>query len=651
MLLVSCLWAGPALGQHAPDPGHELQLIESTERDEDPLGIDDSTGKELDRAAARLPKPKPVVFLPTPGQGAALSAIAGLRESAHDVNIELAQGLAFVKVRFTLSSSVKHAAEVAYRLPLPASGVVTRVRTCAGPTCSDALPVVPGPEPSRAAEARDSARARSFTAIDAELIEDARGRALGLRIAPIAPGASVTAEVEYVAEAPCRGGRARFRLEPRGYDPNLAATHLRAEATRGWELSPAAELSVDPWTPIELSASLPAGARPVRVSTSAPCGPGRCRRDYEATARAPAPLRTTWLFIDASPSMEGPARSRLSVALAALLSVLPESSALSAWAFGARASELGRFQAGAAPLLQLADATLLDLDAASMPSAAFALVHKEIPRVKPRIVVLSDGLFDTSQREREALAQASRLGAETWLVALGDVEPRLTELFQHTLQLGPIAEAASHGGDLSALEDALAAISEKTLANGQRAGEQRVREQRPRAGWPLAAGSPWLSFWLQRDRPLSFHSEARGDSSFIAALPYETVQRPAPAVDTGLPKESVLSMLRTQLVPAARACLRSDRKGRANYAVGLAFHASFGQREVYDAEVVGAITRELRGCLEAIMPKLRVPAFSGRIRIRYPIHTEREEEPPVIELEPEVSRQLERAFSGARALP
>jgi hypothetical protein len=137
----------------------------------------------------------------------------------------------------------------------------------------------------------------------------------------------------------------------------------------------------------------------------------------------------------------------------------------------------------------------------------------------------------------------------------------------------------------------------------------------------------------------------------IAALPYLDRQAPLVAADTGLPKESVLSMLRTQLVPQARACLRVDRKGRGDYAVGLAFHALFAQREIYQARVEGHIDAPLRDCLEAILPKLRVPAFSGRIRVRYPIHTERAEEPPVVELEADTERQLERAFSPAPALP
>lgn len=648
-----------AHAQRAPDPSNELQLIESTERSEDPLGIDESTGKELDRAAARLPKPKPNVILPSASQGAALSAIPGVRERAHDVQVRLAHGLAFVKVRLSFTSTAKHAAEIGYRLALPKTAVVTRVQVCALGTCSDALLTPHGERarpiatsPSATSAARTENGQGSGPAISAEPIDDARGRALSLRIAPILPAATLEAQLEYVAEAGWLDGRARFRVEARGYDPNLAATDVHVEAAQLRAITPSAQLSADPWTAIDLSASLPSSTPSVRASQSAQCGSQTCSRTFEASARADPVVRATWLLIDASPSMEGPARGRLSLALAALLGVLPEATDVRALAFAARAVELGRFRAGAAPLTQLSDATMLDLDAATEPKAALALLHAEIARERPRIVVLSDGLFNATKEQRDALDEARRLGAETFLVALGDTAPRLAGSFSHTLHVAELAEAAGHGDQLEPLEDALRIVTERTLSNGLKAGEQRVREQRPRQTYPLHAGH-WLPLWLARDRPAPVWQSAASGATvpFIAAVPYRAQAVPEAPSDTGLPKESVLSMLRTQLVPQARACLRSDRKGRANYAVGLAFRAIFAQREVYEAQVDGTIPRPLRSCLEAILPKLRVPAFSGRIRIRYPIYTEREAEAPVIELEPDLSQQLERAFSERPRLP
>jgi hypothetical protein len=113
-----------------------------------------------------------------------------------------------------------------------------------------------------------------------------------------------------------------------------------------------------------------------------------------------------------------------------------------------------------------------------------------------------------------------------------------------------------------------------------------------------------------------------------------------------MPAESVLDMLRTQLVPRARACLRSDRKGRGDYAVGLTFRALFARREVLEAAVEGDVPEALRSCLLALLPKLRVPAFSGGVRVRYPIHTQREPPAPSIELTPEVETQVSRALAA-----
>jgi hypothetical protein len=358
--------------------------------------------------------------------------------------------------------------------------------------------------------------------------------------------------------------------------------------------------------------------------------------------------------------MEGPARSRVSATLAALLAVLPESSDVRAFVFAARASELGRFRADEAPLVQLSDATLLDLDASTQLSSVIALARRDLLRVRPRVVVLSDGLFDTEPRERAALLSLEKAGVDTWLVALGDREPKLVDAFKHVVRAAPLAEAALHDNDLAPLEDALRSIAAKSV-RGLSAGEQLSRERAPLARVPLRAGAHWLTYWTARDReqtrwstsvrPLAPGPSAVGTAPVIAALPF--LERPAPVVaaDTGLPKESVLSMLRTQLVPQARACLRVDRKGRGEYQVGLTFHALFAEREIYQARVDGHIDAPLRACLEAILPKLRVPAFSGRIRVRYPIHTERAEEPPVIELAADTERQLERAFSPAPALP
>jgi len=65
---------------------------------------------------------------------------------------------------------------------------------------------------------------------------------------------------------------------------------------------------------------------------------------------------------------------------------------------------------------------------------------------------------------------------------------------------------------------------------------------------------------------------------------------------------------------------------------------------VYDARVLGALPRPLSACLDALLPTLRVPSFSGRVRVRYPIHTERELVPEAVELSGAELGQLELAL-------
>src|SRR5687767_9431185 len=75
-----------------PNASEELRLIESVERNEDPLGLDESTGKGLDEAARKLKVEREKPVLPTPSQGEVVATIDRVNESAHEVDISLEQG-------------------------------------------------------------------------------------------------------------------------------------------------------------------------------------------------------------------------------------------------------------------------------------------------------------------------------------------------------------------------------------------------------------------------------------------------------------------------------------------------------------------------------------------------------------------------------
>jgi hypothetical protein len=335
--------------------------------------------------------------------------------------------------------------------------------------------------------------------------------------------------------------------------------------------------------------------------------------------------------------MEGPARNTADRALTALLAQLPEATLLRAFAFAAEARELGRFEAESAPLALLSDALLQDLGGASRPGAALHLAKADVAQARPRVLLLSDGKLD--QAAVRELAALRRHGAELWWIALSE-EPSLLEAASD----GVIRMAGDLDGERS--EERIAAALAPRLPSGLRAGEQRVHETGPPKPYLPRAKESWLSFWLARATPSALRTPGHAAAGTIAAPAFVSVAALPRAPDSGMPKESVLSMLRNQLVPQARGCLRSDRKGRGDYAVALTFHALFADREAYDVHVEGKIPDALRKCLNDVVPRLRVPAFSGRIRVRYPIHTEREPESPVIELEGEALKQVDRVIGA-----
>jgi hypothetical protein len=652
--LSSAAVATHASAQVRPDATEELRLFESTERGLDPLGLDDSTGKGLDEAARRLAaaraksSPPP---LPIPSRGEVLSSIEGVTESTHEVALKLEQGLAFVRVRMRFESRAKLPAELAYRLPLPPEAALSALRACQASRCVDARPGLREPR----ADAKNGAPARQAPGtnaagngpqvggpeLSATRISDARGSAVALRAASVAKDAPLTIELEYVASAELRGGVARFQLPARGYDPRAAPARIALGAPGLAKLEPAAELTLDPWLPLAVRAELAERPGRIALATSARCGGSACARSFEASAAAPPSPRETWLLLDASPSMEGPARNRADLALAALLAGLPEATPLRAFAFAARGQELGRSLAGAASLAVLSDALSAKLGAASRPGALLDLARHDLERAHPRLVVVSDAKLDAAAlRELRLLRER---GAELWLVDVGGARAEVRQVFEGVVALARDANAAG-SGDLASLEEALRPLLGPRAAAGRRRGEQHVLERRPSAPYLPRPGEPWLSFWLARATPLAFRSATRAAESFIPTLPFESLAAREQAPDTSMPKQSVLSMLRDQLVPQARGCLRTDRKGRADYAVNLTFHALFAEREAYDVRIDGKIPEPLRQCLAVVVQDLRIPAFSGRIRVRYPIHTEREPESPVIELEPEAAEQVERVI-------
>jgi hypothetical protein len=629
-LLLLC-WTTSVHAQ-APTRDPDLTLIESTERNEDPLGLDEATGRGLEEAARALPAakgPPP----PASDRGDVLTTIAGIEERSHSVRIELAQGLAFVEVTLAFENRTPHAAQLAYRLAVPEDAVPLALALCAG-ACQDTASFGAAPPASATLSP----------------IQDGRGKAFALLVSRARDALKV--RIRYVAAAEVMGGRVSWTYPARGFDPRIAAAEIHAEAP-AMSLVSEADAVVDASREHAVQALVRAARSEKR--TRATCGAEDIERIFRTAAHSIAAQRPTWLLLDASPSMEGPARSRAPLALAALLETLPENTPLTVFAFGAKVTRVGSFSAGDANLTKLSELLYEEHGSATKLAKVFEPNVEALRSQKPRIVVLSDGKFDATKAEREALERARKRGAELWLIDLADgpLEPHVRAFFAASggvLSVGSLAERALSSSVLERLADALSPIAARELGAGLRAGSQQVQERRTRARvtHKKAQTGNWLCAWTQRAQMPLRVTGPEETAAAIVAPPYQSVAPKAAPPDTGMPKESVLSLLRGQLIPRARACLRSDRKGRGDYAVGLSFRMTLARREVADAQIVGDVPPALKSCLLELLDDLRLPWFSGRLLVNYPIHTEREPEPPTIELAPEVAETIERAMKATK---
>ncbi len=629
--------------------GDELRLIESTERNLDPLGLDEATGRALDDAARAI-QPKKVPD-PLAESGDVLTAVAGVFESAHDVHIKLEAGLAFVDQIIELSNRSSRAADAAYRLRVPDDAVLWAVRVCLATRCR---------EGARSADREldgylkrplgaEAATNDDAPSVAVATIREGAHRAFSIYVGPLR-SKPVSLHLSYVSAAPLHGGRVRFTLPARGFDPRLAPTKIQVKSSDLSEVGARPAALADPSLTIDVSGALKPHARMLMHRARSICRGAPCSREFRAGPPEPVSSRETWLVIDASPSMEGVARSRVPVVIAAVLSLLPDATPVRAFAFAARGEDLGHWPAIEAPLAKLSDAVLSDLGAATHLSSALGPIHDGALRQKPRVIVLSDGALDPSPREQLALERVRQTGAELALVALGEQEPalRVSQLFRRSagsVHITKLADGALSPEGLEVLSESLVTLLSPRAASGLRAGEGLVTERQALREKPGPEGDDWLPAWLARGQSSFAYVAATPErSSAISARAYLDIAPSAPIDTTGLPKESVLDLLRTQLVPQARACLRSDRQGRADYSVGVTFRFLIARRETSDVAIDGDAKGPLRECLFAILPRLRMPWFTGTLRVRYPIHTEREPAPPVIELDRDAAREVDRVI-------
>jgi hypothetical protein len=258
------------------------------------------------------------------------------------------------------------------------------------------------------------------------------------------------------------------------------------------------------------------------------------------------------------------------------------------------------------------------------------------------------------------LATSARAAPPEYALGLAEVSARET------------AERAPAASTLAAvaLGPEAAAGTRAREARGEAVREARVRGARGEAraaatGGCAPHGPPRHPSGVSTDAaPVALATPracALGPDAPVFALPPELAEaRAAPTDDRepgalrgrarraldgrGVPAETVLGMLRARLVPAARACLRDDRAGRADHAVRAVLAFALEDREIVRADVEGALSDALRACLRDALDRLDVPRFSGVVAVRYPIYTEGVAPPPTVELGEATAGEFDRVL-------
>jgi hypothetical protein len=722
-----------------------LRTLDAAGDEDDPLGVGD-VGTLRD-VQVRAPRSEPTEALRVPpAVGEVLTAIPGVRETSHRVDVRWTPGLALIREEIVLRSTADHLAEARLRLPRPEGAWLVALEGCVDDRCVAAVPdastrydaawiraaLEPRAGSASRAESPTEARVERPVAshagphgeapssprgeprpearpllLAADAHDDERGSAFSIHVAPIEPGRTYAVRVAWATPLSVVGGIARLTIPARGNDLRASAARVSFEpgdvlAPTLQGTSPEAAVEVDPWAPIALSGRLPSGA--LRASaTSFSCGRARCVHVHAAAGSREGPREDVALLIDVSPSSFGPARGRLSPALASLLAALPAGSEVRAWAFAARAESLvdAPVRPTEIPFAALASATSLELGSSTRLDAALRAIGDA--RGAHALVVGDGGLTEGPHLDA-AIAEAERRGQRLSVLSLVErpVHPRLVSAVE---RLGGrvlvVPSALFEASAAASLDGHVATLFAPRLGNVQ-VGRDDLGELRAGAalshvgGWARGArvrvgrlevpvreandeglraalaalgraraGEPTRLAWAPEiEGERSCEELTRATSAPSSRVdPWMSTDRrscarptaPSPAPSTlgrGIPAETVLSMLRRRVVPVARGCFRRDRAGREDYATRAVFELRLTDREVAAADVVGAIDDELRECLLHAVDGLEVPAYDGTIVVRYPLYTRAHGPAVTIELHPDVASAVDRVLpSDAPARP
>ncbi|HET8938748.1 MAG TPA: vWA domain-containing protein [Polyangiales bacterium] len=510
-LLLTQLTRAPAHAEGVED------TFPLTDDPTDPIGIDrepepEKTAADSGKVSVPAKTGESAKFGPEPPPlaavaGEVITAPGGVKERSHQVEIELSAGLASIHEDLEFENSGEKPAEVMYRVAVPKDAALYSFEVCNVKGCRSGLP---DPSVTRlnayddAVQSRAASTSMTLPAGDARLSNDARGTAIWLRAARVVRGDTLHIRVAYVAQANDHDANARIHLPARGMDARAAQLSLRVHSTdhsefRANDLPIAVDAHVpmlfDAWSPIEIQArSASSGVH--SLYWSVPCGREQCVRAYVSSSRdQPAPTEI-YLAIDASPSTEGAARSRLIQAIAAILARAPAGSQVRALRFASQATQLvtKRQKASELPLSSFGPVAFeAELGAATRFEVAWQMIEQSgfaSTRGKKLVVIVGDGGLTTGPAQ--PFDAAKRKGVQVAVVNVADRPSDLALARGAELTGGAVidagseADAAARGASPEALEERIAALFQPSR------GLLRIPGKRAAGAFDLRAGDSVL---------------------------------------------------------------------------------------------------------------------------------------------------------------
>lgn len=525
---------------------------------------------------------------------------------------------------------------------------------------------------------------------------------------------TLTLRVTWVAATPMHGGVARLAIPARGADdravrPEVTLTAVDVVEPRVGEASyERGAVAARNDAPIVVSALAPLSRGPRVDAAIVPCGGERCAILRATGGRARPSSAPITLAIDASPSTSAGARGRIADAVRVITGLLPSGTPVRWIAFAARAQDLGH--GGPSDLDAEAVRAAVDapLGSATRFSALWGAIEASA-RAGDRVVVIGDGGLTVGAGETAALDAARARGIVLSAIDVADRSPTEALAAAVASTGGVIVEAAQaaeaaaagHGdtrlGELvsGALGEALPALSVRVDGRARPVGALRPGEslllvgpatradialgdQHVSARAPDAAHATILSALAAHTARLvavdagdlggasictsdgTMHRRARASAISGQGLRVAPAERRActptlvttATVDGGssLPRAALRYQLRRRVIPPARACFRDDRAGRASVHREVTFSLLLADREIVAVDVEGELSESLRTCLLGAFDGMEVPSFDGTLAVRWPVHTEAIAPPPVIELAPDVAREV-HAIAGDEPIP